>query len=158
MLSDNGGEFRSTDFRSTLAQLGVRHTLIRAGRRAEQRRRRSAAPTDPRGMLAARLRRYLHSASPGSSATSPKQPLGARVESVPAQTPADAVMADQDPATALLAQLARDPRGPRAGVAEREGDDPLLQQRRDLLRIRGHRRSLGRKISNPCRSTRRFHT
>jgi transposase InsO family protein len=32
VLSDNGGEFRSTDFRSTLDQLGVRHTLIRAGR------------------------------------------------------------------------------------------------------------------------------
>jgi transposase InsO family protein len=32
MLSDNGGEFRSTDFRSTLDQLGVSHTFIRAGR------------------------------------------------------------------------------------------------------------------------------
>ena len=32
VLSDNGGEFRSRDFRSTLDQLGVRHTLIRAGR------------------------------------------------------------------------------------------------------------------------------
>ena len=32
ILSDNGGEFRSNDFRATLDQLGVRHTLIRAGR------------------------------------------------------------------------------------------------------------------------------
>ena len=32
VLSDNGGEFRSHDFRSTLERLGVRHTLIRAGR------------------------------------------------------------------------------------------------------------------------------
>src|SRR5262249_41982113 len=32
MLSDNGGEFRSADFRSALDQLGVRHSLIRAGR------------------------------------------------------------------------------------------------------------------------------
>jgi transposase InsO family protein len=32
LLSDNGGEFRSGDFRSTLDQLSVRHTLIRAGR------------------------------------------------------------------------------------------------------------------------------
>jgi transposase InsO family protein len=32
VLSDNGGEFRSDLFRSTLDQLGVRHTLIRAGR------------------------------------------------------------------------------------------------------------------------------
>jgi len=32
MLSDNGGEFRSTTFRETLAQLDARHTLIRAGR------------------------------------------------------------------------------------------------------------------------------
>jgi transposase InsO family protein len=32
LLSDNGGEFRSTDFRQTLDRLGVRHTLIRAGR------------------------------------------------------------------------------------------------------------------------------
>jgi transposase InsO family protein len=31
-LTDNGQEFRSNDFRSTLATLGVRHTLIRAGR------------------------------------------------------------------------------------------------------------------------------
>ena len=32
VLSDNGGEFRSRDFRSTLTELGVRQTLIRAGR------------------------------------------------------------------------------------------------------------------------------
>jgi transposase InsO family protein len=32
VLTDNGGEFRSDDFRSTLAQLGARHALIRAGR------------------------------------------------------------------------------------------------------------------------------
>jgi transposase InsO family protein len=32
VLTDNGGEFRSHDFRAALAQLGVRHTLIRAGR------------------------------------------------------------------------------------------------------------------------------
>jgi transposase InsO family protein len=32
MLSDNGGEFRSTNFRSTLDELDVRHTFIRAGR------------------------------------------------------------------------------------------------------------------------------
>ncbi len=29
--TDNGGEFRAGDFRSTLDDLGVRHTLIRAG-------------------------------------------------------------------------------------------------------------------------------
>jgi transposase InsO family protein len=32
VLTDNGGEFRSNDFRSTLHDLNVRHTLIRAGR------------------------------------------------------------------------------------------------------------------------------
>ena len=32
VLTDNGGEFRSNDFRSTLDELGVRHTRIRAGR------------------------------------------------------------------------------------------------------------------------------
>jgi len=32
VLTDNGGEFRSHDFRSTLDELGIRHTLIRAGR------------------------------------------------------------------------------------------------------------------------------
>jgi transposase InsO family protein len=32
VLTDNGGEFRSHEFRSTLERLGVRHTLIRAGR------------------------------------------------------------------------------------------------------------------------------
>jgi transposase InsO family protein len=32
VLSDNGGEFRSGDFRRTLTELGARHTFIRAGR------------------------------------------------------------------------------------------------------------------------------
>ena len=32
VLSDNGGEYRATSFRSTLEQLAVRQTLIRAGR------------------------------------------------------------------------------------------------------------------------------
>ena len=32
VLTDNGGEFRSQAFRDTLAELAVRHTLIRAGR------------------------------------------------------------------------------------------------------------------------------
>jgi transposase InsO family protein len=32
VLTDNGGEFRSSDFRDTLDELAVRHTLIRAGR------------------------------------------------------------------------------------------------------------------------------
>jgi transposase InsO family protein len=32
MLSDNGGEFRSHDFRDALDRVGIRHTLIRAGR------------------------------------------------------------------------------------------------------------------------------
>ncbi|HEY6605916.1 MAG TPA: DDE-type integrase/transposase/recombinase [Gaiellaceae bacterium] len=32
LLTDNGGELRWSDFRSTLEQLGIRHTLIRAGR------------------------------------------------------------------------------------------------------------------------------
>jgi transposase InsO family protein len=32
VLTDNGGEFRSADFRTTLDQPGVRPTLIRAGR------------------------------------------------------------------------------------------------------------------------------
>ena len=32
MLSDNGGEFRAQPIRDTLAQLGARQTLIRAGR------------------------------------------------------------------------------------------------------------------------------
>jgi transposase InsO family protein len=32
VLSDNGGEFRSGDFRHTINQLGARHTFIRAGR------------------------------------------------------------------------------------------------------------------------------
>jgi transposase InsO family protein len=32
VLSDNGGEFRSSDFRSAVDELGARHTLIRAGR------------------------------------------------------------------------------------------------------------------------------
>ncbi len=32
MFSDNGGEFRSRDFRTTLERLGVRHSFIHAGR------------------------------------------------------------------------------------------------------------------------------
>jgi transposase len=70
ILSDNGGEFRSQSFRTTLAELGVRHTLIRQA--ADQRGRRSAAPADPRGVLAARLRplpaRPLHRAQARSPA------------------------------------------------------------------------------------------
>src|SRR5262245_54397794 len=32
VLTDNGGEFRSHEFRGTLSRLGARHTFIRAGR------------------------------------------------------------------------------------------------------------------------------
>jgi len=32
VLTDNGGEFRSNEFRGTLSRLGARHTFIRAGR------------------------------------------------------------------------------------------------------------------------------
>ena len=32
MLSDNGNEFRGSDFTSTLQKLGIRHTRIHAGR------------------------------------------------------------------------------------------------------------------------------
>ena len=32
VVTDNGGEFRSGDFRDSLRRLGARHTLIRAGR------------------------------------------------------------------------------------------------------------------------------
>jgi transposase len=56
MLSDNGGEFRSNDFRQTLDALAVRHTLTRAGRPQNQRPRRSPAPPDPRRVLATSVR------------------------------------------------------------------------------------------------------
>src|SRR5262245_21828651 len=63
-----------------------------------------------------------------------RQPPRARVEPVPTQAAPDTVMADDDPAPAPLAQLARDPARPEAGMAERKGHDPLLQKRRQLLR------------------------
>jgi transposase InsO family protein len=52
VLTDKGGEFRSTDLRATLDELGVRHTLIRAGRPQTNGRRRGAASADPRAVLA----------------------------------------------------------------------------------------------------------
>jgi hypothetical protein len=84
------------------------------------------------------------------------EPPGAGVETMPAQAAPDAVVADDDPAPALLTQLARDPVRSIAGVAEREGDDALFDKRRQLLRH--PRRSLGRRISSPCRSARRLQT
>jgi hypothetical protein len=49
----------------------------------------------------------------------------------------DTVVTDDDPAPLLAAELARDPPRPKARVAEREGNDPLLDKRRQLIRQPG---------------------
>jgi hypothetical protein len=63
-----------------------------------------------------------------------REPLLPRVQAVAAQATPDPVVADNDPAPALAAQLARDPPRPEARVAEREGDNPFLNERRELVR------------------------
>src|SRR5215204_3921454 len=66
-----------------------------------------------------------------------REPLGARVEAMPAKTAPHPVGGDDQPAPLAPAQLASDPPRPKAGIGEREGDDPLLNQRRELI---GHPR------------------
>src|SRR5436190_11578139 len=63
-----------------------------------------------------------------------REPLRARVEAVPAQTPPDAVRGYDDPAPTRPRQLRGDPARSEAGMGEREGDDPLLDDRRELVR------------------------
>jgi hypothetical protein len=53
---------------------------------------------------------------------------------------------DDDPAPVPPRELGRDPPRPQAGMGEREPDDPLLDDRRELSGIRGRRRSRGRSI------------
>jgi transposase len=78
VLTDNGGEFRSTSFRSTLDQLGARHAHPRRSP-PDQRRRRVAPPNHPRRMLATSPSpATCTSASPGSSVTSPTTSLQPR--------------------------------------------------------------------------------
>ena len=66
-----------------------------------------------------------------------RQPLAAGLQAVPAEHPGDPVVADAHPAPALLAQRVRDPPGAHARIAEGEGDDLLLEERRQLV---GHPR------------------
>jgi hypothetical protein len=75
-------------------------------------------------------RRLVGSAVAGDQ----RQPLGARVEPVPAQAAPNAVRGDDDPAPLRAAQLGSDPSRPQAGVGDRERDDPLLDHRRQLIR------------------------
>ena len=56
VLTDNGSEFRSSDFGDTLRELGATQTFIRAGPAGHQRRGRAGAAHDPRGVLATGLR------------------------------------------------------------------------------------------------------
>jgi len=62
-----------------------------------------------------------------------REPLRARVEPVPAQAAPDAVAGDDEPAPTGARELGRDPPRAEPRVAEREGDDPLLDQRRELI-------------------------
>ncbi|MDQ3867507.1 MAG: hypothetical protein M3304_11910 [Actinomycetota bacterium] len=94
----------------------------------------------------------------GGVAGDEREALGARGEAVAAQAAPDAVVGDAQAAPAGLPELGRDPPGAEAGVAEREGEDRLLEKRRELFGIRGRRRSLGRRIASPWRSMRRFQT
>jgi hypothetical protein len=56
MLSDNGNEFRGSDFTRTLQRLKARNKLRPRSQTTDQRRRRGAAQDDPRRVLASRLR------------------------------------------------------------------------------------------------------
>ena len=60
--------------------------------------------------------------------------LGAGVQVEAPQHRPDAVLGDPDPAPLRPGELGRDPPRPEAGVAEREGDDPELEVRADLVR------------------------
>ena len=62
-----------------------------------------------------------------------RQSLGPGVEPDGDQHPPDPVFGDADPARLVPSQLGADPPGPESGVAEREGDDPLLEVRADLV-------------------------
>ena len=57
---------------------------------------------------------------------------------MPAQTAPDPVRRDEQPAPAGTGKLGGDPARSQARVAKREGDDPLLDERRELV---GHLRS-----------------
>jgi hypothetical protein len=67
-----------------------------------------------------------------------RQPSRPRREPVPAQAAPDAVVRDEQAAPTRARELGGDPARPQAGVAEREGDDSLLDQRRELV---GHLRA-----------------
>jgi hypothetical protein len=60
--------------------------------------------------------------------------LRAGVEVEPLQHLPDAVLGDSDPAPLLAPKLGRDPSRAEARVAEREGEDPVLEVRADLVR------------------------
>ena len=72
----------------------------------------------------------------------------ARVSRRGAQTTPDAVWADLQPAPFGARERAR-PARPEPGMAEREGDDPLLDRGESGFGICGRRRSRGRSISSP---------
>jgi len=77
-----------------------------------------------------------------------REPPAPGREPVPAQTAPDPVRRDEQPAPAGTGKLGGDPARSQARVAKREGDDPLLDERRELG-IFGRRRSRGRRISSP---------
>jgi hypothetical protein len=62
------------------------------------------------------------------------EPFAPRVQPVPFQHPPDAVRRDPQAAPLLPRQLGADPLRAEPGLAEREGDDPLLQMRPELVR------------------------
>ncbi len=65
------------------------------------------------------------------------QPGDPSRQAVPAEDPPHAVRADRDPAPPLLGQRGADPPRPKPGVAEGEGEHPLLD---DLTGLVGHPR------------------
>lgn len=56
VLSDNGNEFRGTQFPTTFQLLGAHHTRVHAGRPQTNRKHRGAAQDDPRRVLAPGVR------------------------------------------------------------------------------------------------------
>jgi len=69
----------------------------------------------------------------GAVAGDEREPAGTRVEAMPTQAAPDPVRRDDDPAPLRAPQLGSDPARTKPRVGEREGDQPLLDHRWQLV-------------------------
>src|ERR1700758_312326 len=70
----------------------------------------------------------------GGIASDEAEPPPPRVQPVPAQHPPDPVRRDPESAPLLAGEFGRDPLRAEARMSKREGDDPLLEMRPQLVR------------------------